>query len=399
MKNLQNKYLKVAAIAVIILGAADQYSFAQNSNPWPTLGPVGIGTTTPAHDLEIDHSSNWTNLGSWQCGGCTSALTINATTSDQSIGPNQTQTGPQVPAFDLFEIFYTDAPPYLVTAPTPRACMTVNNYGQTAINKATAAHTLDVGGDLNADNNLTIGGTGSIASDLSTGGNLGVTGILQMNEPNWHAAIQGQSSSEGIVLWGSNNGWIDGSGMMVNTNSTNNTWGQGSIVFVANDPTLTTTTNGPNDVAFNFVSADYSGSNTIWNSIVNIYKNGVVAIGSGIIANNTIPAGYNLYVQNGILTEKLKVASSGDPTNWSDFVFAKNYKLMPLTKVESFVKENKHLPEIPSAKEVAKEGIDVAQMDAKLLQKIEELTLYAIQQQKEIEQQKKEIELLKKKVN
>jgi hypothetical protein len=76
---------------------------------------------------------------------------------------------------------------------------------------------------------------------------------------------------------------------------------------------------------------------------------------------------------------------------------------MPLSKVESYVKTNKHLPEIPSANEVAKDGIDVAAMDAKLLQKIEELTLYVIQQQKQIDEQKnimnqqqKDIEKLQK---
>ncbi len=68
---------------------------------------------------------------------------------------------------------------------------------------------------------------------------------------------------------------------------------------------------------------------------------------------------------------------------------------MPLGKLADYVNANKHLPEIPSASEVAKDGIDVASMDAKLLQKIEELTLYAINQQKEIEQQQKEIDELK----
>ena len=104
----------------------------------------------------------------------------------------------------------------------------------------------------------------------------------------------------------------------------------------------------------------------------------------------TTPAGYNLYVSKGILTEKLKVANSADVMNWSDFVFNKDYKLRSLHDVESYINANKHLPEIPSAKEVGEEGIDVAAMDARLLQKIEELTLYIIQQQKEIDELKKQ---------
>jgi hypothetical protein len=96
-------------------------------------------------------------------------------------------------------------------------------------------------------------------------------------------------------------------------------------------------------------------------------------------------------VEDGILTERIKVALPSDPTNWSDFVFADDYKLRSLDEVEDFIKENKHLPEIPSTEEVHKEGLDLAQMDAKLLQKVEELTLYVIQQQKEIDYLKSKI--------
>ena len=100
------------------------------------------------------------------------------------------------------------------------------------------------------------------------------------------------------------------------------------------------------------------------------------------------PNEYNLYVSKGILTEKLKVANHSDLANWSDFVFNNDYRLASVYEVEKYIKENKHLPEIPSAKEVYDNGIDVASMDAKLLQKIEELTLYLIQQQKEIDRLK-----------
>lgn len=116
-----------------------------------------------------------------------------------------------------------------------------------------------------------------------------------------------------------------------------------------------------------------------------------IAIFGGGTGSVSTPTGYSMYVKSGILTEKLKVANSSDPTNWSDFVFDRKYKLMSLKNLESFIVTNKHLPEIPTASEVAKDGIDVANMDALLLQKIEELTLYVIQQQKEIEDLKKAI--------
>lgn len=75
----------------------------------------------------------------------------------------------------------------------------------------------------------------------------------------------------------------------------------------------------------------------------------------------------------------------------ADFVFSPNYSLMPLHKVEAFVKTNKHLPEIPSAAEVKEKGLSMGEMQNKLLQKIEELTLYVIEQQKQIEELKAQI--------
>lgn len=108
---------------------------------------------------------------------------------------------------------------------------------------------------------------------------------------------------------------------------------------------------------------------------------------------------YRLLVEGGILTEKVKVAlRNGSPSNWADYVFADNYKLMPLKEVEAFVKENKHLPGIESAEELQKSGIDLADMQRKQMEKIEELTLHLIEQNKTIEKQSNEIEELKTQV-
>lgn len=72
------------------------------------------------------------------------------------------------------------------------------------------------------------------------------------------------------------------------------------------------------------------------------------------------------------------------PDGWSDFVFDENYKLLPLNEVRTFIQENKHLPDVPSEKQVLEEGVSVGEMDAILLQKIEELTLYVLQLEEEI---------------
>ena len=80
---------------------------------------------------------------------------------------------------------------------------------------------------------------------------------------------------------------------------------------------------------------------------------------------------------------------------WSDFVFENNYNLRSLEEVEGYIIKNRHLPDIPSEEELQESGLNLPEMDAKLLQKIEELTLYLIEQNKEIKSLKNEILELK----
>ena len=81
---------------------------------------------------------------------------------------------------------------------------------------------------------------------------------------------------------------------------------------------------------------------------------------------------------------------------WSDRVFEENYQLMSLKDVEKFITRNNHLPNVPSATEVVKTGVAMDEMVSKLLEKVEELTLYTIQQQKEIEALKRELKNFKR---
>ena len=76
----------------------------------------------------------------------------------------------------------------------------------------------------------------------------------------------------------------------------------------------------------------------------------------------------------------------------ADYVFEPDYKLAPLSEVEAFTKEHKHLPEVPSAKEMTENGVDMAAMNMVLLKKVEELTLHAIALQKEMDAQKAQFE-------
>ncbi|MBV6646813.1 MAG: hypothetical protein KI790_15250 [Cyclobacteriaceae bacterium] len=94
---------------------------------------------------------------------------------------------------------------------------------------------------------------------------------------------------------------------------------------------------------------------------------------------------YRLAIAGKTITEEVKVALI---ENWPDFVFENNYNLRTLEQVEEHIAQKGHLPEIPSEAEVTENGINLGEMNAKLLQKIEELTLYLIEQNKEINELK-----------
>ncbi|MDA3616537.1 hypothetical protein [Polluticaenibacter yanchengensis] len=99
--------------------------------------------------------------------------------------------------------------------------------------------------------------------------------------------------------------------------------------------------------------------------------------------------GYKLLVNGAIGAKRVKVTQT---TFWPDYVFESNYKLASLSEVEAFIKANKHLPDVPPAAEVEKEGLDVGDTQALLLRKIEELTLYMIELNKKVEAQSQTIQ-------
>ena len=104
-----------------------------------------------------------------------------------------------------------------------------------------------------------------------------------------------------------------------------------------------------------------------------------------------LKAKYRLFVAKGVLAEDYSIAPK---SSWADFVFNRNYNLLKISEVATFIQKNNHLPDIPSAKQVAEEGYSQHEMNKVLLQKIEELTLYTIQQQEEIEALKSQLQEL-----
>lgn len=128
-------------------------------------------------------------------------------------------------------------------------------------------------------------------------------------------------------------------------------------------------------------------------------ENGKILMGvnayNSSLASCTDCSNYRLFVKDGIKTEKIKVEFAS-ANGWADYVFSDDYKLLPLHEVKKFITQNKHLPEIPSADEVVKNGVELKEMNVLLLKKIEELTLHLIDLNEKLEKQDKKIQQLEK---
>ncbi len=208
-------------------------------------------------------------------------------------------------------------------------------------------------------------GTSAVVSNLvvTTSGNIGIgtsntdpNAGLHMFENRY--TLYGPNTSWGEYLQVGGNGRVTSHASVVATN--------GNLHLDAKDG---------RSIYFNH----YSLGNTYLNT-----QGGQVGIGT------TAMGTHKLAVEGSIGAREIKVEANG----WSDFVFDKNYKLRTLEELEKYIKEKGHLPEIPSEAEVTEHGINLGDMNAKLLQKIEELTLYLITMNKKLEKAEKRIKEL-----
>lgn len=139
------------------------------------------------------------------------------------------------------------------------------------------------------------------------------------------------------------------------------------------------------------IGALYNSGGSVTESHWQKNDDNIFYVGKVAVNRSDLPVGYDLAIDGKIVTKEVKVTLA----DWPDYVFESDYDLLPLIQLEETIAQQHHLPNIPSSKDVLENGIELGQMDAKLLQKIEELTLYLIEQNKEIQALKKEMAELK----
>ncbi len=230
---------------------------------------------------------------------------------------------------------------------------------------------------------------------FSQNGNMGVGGFSGPGVPLGRLDVVGAgvSSSTNTFLLRSSIGdtllrMRDDGRMGIGYNGTSygrtlNMGGTGINFYTANEaafggavfPTDTSLVIWSNSAANNYLVLQPSWGNTgvgTYTPNAKFHVNGTQLIGGN---SARIATGYSLSVDGKIIAEEVKVQLS---TSWPDYVFGKNYKLMPLEELEESINKNKHLPNIPAAAEIEKDGISLGDMNKRLMEKVEELTLYII---------------------
>jgi hypothetical protein len=345
----------ILILSVISFVSKSQVQWNQSGDNY-SMGRLGIGTSTPASDFDIDifrtnpntgikmFNSNWAGrsivLFGQGLGGKYGYIAHHGqsyVTSSQAYRPSSTVlVGSDVNGLGV--ISYNDIRFYSGGDDDAKQRMIINASGFVGIGNPSPSFSLDVQG------------FGARVKNISAA--FGSYSTLRMQGPDYTNGLE-------IDFFGNNNissdiNWSYGGGA-----------GSAAIVNVNPKPLVLGTNN---------------------QCRVLIDANGNVGIGS------TSPD-QKLTVNGTIHSKEVKVDLS---VPGPDYVFEKDYDLLSLTELETYINQNKHLPEVPSAKEMEKDGLNLKEMNLILLKKVEELTLFAIEANKKAQVMQNEINELKK---
>lgn len=351
-------------------------TFAVNAqtNTFPTTGSVGIGTTTPTAKLQVlDNARNY-YVNRAIPGSTTDNVTIDylllheiytsTLVPDQFVMGKITGVRGNTGAYNRkWTVEVNTASAYntnkgtLISYNEPAKLVTVvyngKNYLAVEIAKLASLYYFSFTGYANNETLLLV--TGSAVSNpqpFIPTDVVSISGIAATSGPSW-----------------TTNGWTKA--LKLNNG--------GAIEFTSLARSFGLGATG-NQLYLFHANADGTGA-------TNYFMMADGSNGNMTIGGSTIPANYKLTVEGTLGARRVKVQQG----TWSDYVFHPDYQLPSLQEVESFVKINRHLPDIPSEKEVKADGLDLGEFDNRLLKKVEELTLYIIELNKTVEALNKKV--------
>ena len=353
---------------------------AQQTNTFPASGKVGVGTTNPISTLHL-YSNNGGNV--YNTFFDTNSINFETPTNGASY----------INKKDGGSIRFRMGASY-------NTIMTMNNNGNIGIGTTTPAYKLEVNGTGRYTGNLLIGDPNGARTEINTSTNHKVYAPTNKKTIDLDGNYQGGGY---VGVYNKTNGAV-GAQMAVNDDDKQN------YINVKRY-----TEDGSHENGLQLTSILLSGDSEPITGLHMPISNSVIVIGSwigyeknkgyGLINKFKTKLENDLYVETGnvgigtttpdskltvagnIHAQEIKVTVNAG----ADFVFNEDYNLPKLQEVEQFIKENKHLPEIASEKEMKDDGLLLAEMDIKLLQKIEELTLYTINQEKKIKSQESQL--------
>jgi hypothetical protein len=386
-------------ITIIIGILVSQFSFAQNI--YPPTGPVGIGTSTPNSLFLLDVNGK---------AAVRSLFYVNdimgGDGGDIRIGPNTGRNSSTI---------------FMVGGVNPTEVMRVNFNKNVGIGSLDPTEKLTIAGG-HRDTRLLLHSSGSGATageaDLmlwASEPGLGYTGVGIGNNIHNYTTSNGLLKLLNPAKGGSYIRLLDnemtfnvvsatGADKKTISIDTNGSVGIGDFAssssLIVNGKTVFIPFKNA-DGAKRTLTIDHAVSNSpfVNNDYPVVLKTGggnqPLILDAARIGVGTTNPDERLTIKGKIHAEEIRIDLSVPAP---DYVFANDYKLKPLNEVENYIKENSHLPEIPSAKEIEKNGLMLAEMNMSLLKKIEELTLYAIEQNKIIQEQNKRLEKLEAKI-